>query len=64
MAPRADEIEGGERDLGVNRRPLLEINDNLGMGSSNFLKIICETFGMINSNALAIFMDAFRTYRS
>lgn len=30
MAPRADEIEGGERDIGVNRRPLLEINDNLG----------------------------------
>lgn len=30
MSPRDHEIEGGERDIGVNRRPLLEINDNLG----------------------------------
>lgn len=29
MAPRADEIEGG--DIGYNRKPLLEINDNLGI---------------------------------
>ncbi|XP_037037150.1 serine/threonine-protein kinase polo [Bradysia coprophila] len=39
MAPRADEIEGGERDIGVNRRPLLEINDNLDENAGvTFLK--------------------------
>lgn len=28
MAPRADQLEGGERDAGINRKPLLEINEN------------------------------------
>lgn len=40
MAPRADEIEGGERDIGINRRPLLEINDNLGITRVVILKKI------------------------
>lgn len=30
MAPRADQLEGGERDMGLNRKPLLELNENLG----------------------------------
>lgn len=29
MAPRADQLEGGERDAGQNRKPLLELTDNL-----------------------------------
>lgn len=29
MAPRADQLEGGEREVGLNRKPLLELNDNL-----------------------------------
>lgn len=41
MAPRADEIEGGERDIGINRRPLLEINDNLGITKIIFKKLFC-----------------------
>lgn len=31
MAPRADQLEGGERDVGSNRKPLLELQDNIGM---------------------------------
>lgn len=30
MAPRADQLEGGERDAGANRKPLFEIHDNFG----------------------------------
>lgn len=40
MAPRADEIEGGERDIGINRKPLLEINDNLGNMNFFFFLIL------------------------
>lgn len=28
--PRFDQLEGGEREIGVNRKPLLEINENFG----------------------------------
>lgn len=30
MAPRDDQLEGGEDDVGANRKPLVEINDNMG----------------------------------
>lgn len=42
MAPRADEIEGA--DIGHNRRPLLEINDNLGITEVIFRKLL--NFGL------------------
>lgn len=30
MAPRDDQLEGGEHDVGANRKPLCELNDNMG----------------------------------
>lgn len=33
--PRFDQLEGGEREVGSNRKPLIEINENLG---STFLR--------------------------
>lgn len=43
MAPRNDQLEGGEHEAGVNRKPLIEINDNLGNYIQKIYKLICET---------------------
>lgn len=51
MAPRADEIEGGEREIGINRRPLLEINDNLGITKVVVFKNIFN-FGLFTLRSL------------
>lgn len=32
--PRSDQLEGGERELGVNRKPLIEINENHENGTT------------------------------
>lgn len=38
MAPRDDQLEGGEVDVGLNRKPLTELHDNMGMIFVNIKK--------------------------
>lgn len=58
MAPRADQLEGGEHDVGANRKPLLELNDNLGKKTLN----LKDTFDYMQYNRMQMIGHAQRSY--